>query len=77
MVGAVMELMRAYSESRVGSDGITYNVRYLLTQDEWYALRRAGLIDAPSEVIGLAPVADLLVTQLEKNLYEAAGGVVQ
>lgn len=73
-----MSDVKVWSEIKIGSNGRTYSIRYLLSSEEIRGLQGAGLIGMDiAEVIGMQRVADTILADFEKQLYTAAGGVVQ
>lgn len=69
--------MKVWSESKIGTDGLAYSVRYLLDKAELQGLQSAGLIGQVDEVVGMQDVADAVMAGFEKQVYTAYGGVVQ
>ena len=43
-----------WSETKMGSDGLVYSVRYLLDSEELSGLQAAGLIGSVDEVVGVS-----------------------
>lgn len=73
-----MSDVKVWTENKRGRDGLEYSVRYLLDSEEIKGLQGAGLISMDiAEVIGMQRVADTILADFEKQLYTAAGGVVQ
>ena len=58
-------------------NGLPYNVRYLLTQQEKAGLEQAGLLFNTAEVVGLQDHADHLIAGLEKQAHVIFGGQIQ
>lgn len=48
--------MKVYSEIKTGTDGKSYSVRYLLTEEERTGLTEAGILGYTEEVIGIFDV---------------------
>ena len=69
--------MKVYSETKTGSDGQLYSVRYLLDAEELFGLQAAKLIGPVDEVIGMQEAADLLMAGFEKQQHQACGGTIQ
>ena len=69
--------MKVWSETKTGSDGLSYSVRYLLDDEELDGLQSAGLVGAVYQVIGMQDAADRLMAGYEKQQFEASGGLVQ
>ena len=72
-----MTKQTVWTETKQGTDGQQYSVRYLHDDDELTALQAAGIIGSVYQVVGMQDVADLLVADMEMQLYTASGGVVQ
>ena len=70
--------MKAYSSNQTTSDGRTFSVRYLLTDEELQAMQAAGLVPMDAaEIVSLQSVVDSLIACFERDCFRAAGGVVQ
>lgn len=70
-------MIKVWSELKTGKDGLTYSVRYLLSDDEIRGLQSAGLIGPVSEIVGMQEAADSLMASYEKEQHQAGGGLVQ
>lgn len=68
---------RPWAETRHGSDGLPYSVRYLATQQEIDGWQAAGLVGDVCEIVGMQTVADQAVALIERDLVLACGGAVQ
>ena len=66
-----------WTETKQGEDGVEYSVRYLLDDDELTAMQTAGIIGSVYQVVGMQDVADLLMADMEMQIYTAGGRVLQ
>lgn len=70
--------MKIFSSEQVGSNGETYSVRYLLTDEGLAGLQAAGLVPLNAcEVVAMQPLADGMVAQMERNSALLAGAGMQ
>lgn len=67
--------MNAYTFDAKGTDGHTYGVRLLLTEEEFDQLQRVGLVPHNAQqIVSMQDAADTLVAMFER---QAPGVVVQ
>ena len=69
--------MKVYSTQIVGSNGLVYVVRYLLTPEHLAGLQAAGIVGEVSQVVGMQDCANEIVGGLEKQMHAAMGGLMQ
>ena len=69
--------MKVWSELKTGSDGRTYGVRYLLTDEECQHMRTVGIIGAALLVHGMQKEADQVMAAFERDKMICEGGAIQ
>lgn len=69
--------MHVWTERKIGLDGLQYDVRYLMTDQEAKQLQRAGLVGELWRVIDMQPAADGAMAMFERNRALASGGSMQ
>lgn len=69
--------MKVWSELKTGSDGRTYGVRYLLTDEERQHMQTIGLIGEVCEVISMKTAADQAMAAFERDQMICDGGAIQ
>lgn len=70
--------MKPYSGLVVGTDGIPYAVRYLLTDEEFATLSAVGALAAHTcEIIGMQDAVHQTTARFEVQAYLAQGGALQ
>ena len=69
--------MKVYDTEIIGSDGLAYVVRYLLTPEHLAGLQAAGIVGEVDEVVGMQDCANQIVGGLEKQMHAAMGGLTQ
>lgn len=68
---------RIWSETKTGTDGRQYDVRYMLTRQELEHMQKVGLVGDVGEIVGMQTAADAMVAQLEREAMLVEGGRVQ
>lgn len=68
---------RPWAETRHGSDGLPYSVRYLATEQEIDGWQAAGIVGEVSEIVGMQHVAEQAVALIEREMVLATGGEMQ
>lgn len=70
--------MKPYSGLVVGTDGIPYPVRYLLTDEEFATLSAVGALPTHTcEIIGMQDAVNQITARFEVQSYLAQGGALQ
>lgn len=64
--------MQVWTETKTGTDGNRYEVRYLMTELEARQLQAAGLVGELWRVEAMIKVADAAVAGLQRDLHDGA-----
>lgn len=69
--------MKVWRETRTAPNGVEYDLRLLLTEDEAKHLQALGVVGPLWRIVGMQAVADMTIAQFEREAHTATGGSIQ